>query len=121
MCVQNTAYGFSSIDLFIWYKDIFVILLSGFCICNDFHFISFHKSYQNSFELYGADFMLTDDFLPWMLEINASPAMGASTPVTEEMCASVIEDTMKVVLDRRHDKNCDTGKFQVLFKGVSVE
>ncbi|XP_030833360.1 tubulin monoglycylase TTLL3 isoform X3 [Strongylocentrotus purpuratus] len=75
---------------------------------------------KNSFELYGADFMLTDDFLPWMLEINASPAMGASTPVTEEMCASVIEDTMKVVLDRRHDKNCDTGKFQVLFKGPSV-
>ena len=65
--------------------------------------------------------MLTDDFMPWMLEINASPAMGATSPITEQLCADVIEDTMKVVLDRKHDKNCDTGRFEILYKGVSIE
>ena len=63
--------------------------------------------------------MLTEDFHPWLIEINSSPAMGATTEITEQLCHDVIEDTMKVVLDRRHDKNCDTGKFELAFKQVS--
>ena len=63
--------------------------------------------------------MLTEDFQPWLIEINSSPAMGATTEITEKMCYDVIEDTMKVVLDRKHDKNCDTGNFELAFKQVS--
>ncbi|KAG5877281.1 hypothetical protein JTB14_021416 [Gonioctena quinquepunctata] len=50
---------------------------------------------KNSFELYGADFIVTEDFKPWLLEINSNPALFASTPITAKMCPQVLEDVIK--------------------------
>ncbi|XP_053625443.1 tubulin glycylase 3A-like isoform X1 [Plodia interpunctella] len=73
---------------------------------------------QNSFELYGADFMLTEDFTPWLIEINSSPDMAATTSVTARLCPQCLEDVVKVILDRRHNPDADTGTFELAYRQV---
>ncbi|CAK1603439.1 unnamed protein product [Parnassius mnemosyne] len=73
---------------------------------------------QNSFELYGADFMLTEDFTPWLIEINSSPDLAPTTSVTARLCPQCLEDVIKVVLDRRHNLDADTGTFELAYKQI---
>ena len=39
--------------------------------------------------------MLTEDYHPWLIEINCSPAMSFSTKTTTKLCSNVMEDTLK--------------------------
>ena len=39
--------------------------------------------------------MLTEDLTPWLIEVNCSPSMAASTKVTAKLCSSVLADTVK--------------------------
>ncbi|XP_030761414.1 tubulin glycylase 3A-like [Sitophilus oryzae] len=71
---------------------------------------------KNCFELYGADFMLTESFQPWLLEINSNPALHASTPLMSRMCPDVLEDVIKVVVDNARNNRADTGNFELVYK-----
>lgn len=43
----------------------------------------------------GADFMLTEDYRPWLIEINSSPSMARNTRATALLVNRVLEDTVK--------------------------
>ena len=51
---------------------------------------------KNSIAVFGYDFMLDEDLKVWLIEINSSPAMDYSTPVTTPLVKKVMEDTVKV-------------------------
>ena len=74
----------------------------------------------NAFELYGADFLLSYDLKPWLIEINSSPALGNTTSVTTRMCSQLLEDVIRITVDRRKGRNViDTGNFELIYKQVS--
>jgi tubulin monoglycylase TTLL3/8 len=39
--------------------------------------------------------MISEDFYPWLIEINASPDLAPSTSVTARMCPQAVEDSIK--------------------------
>ncbi len=66
--------------------------------------------------------MVDENYNTWLIEVNSSPAMDYSTPITERLVKQVLPDTVKVVLDynnaKRADKpNVDTGLFTLIHKG----
>jgi hypothetical protein len=71
---------------------------------------------KNCFELYGADFMLSEDFIPWLIEINSCPCMAPTTSVTARMCWQCLYDCIKVVIDRRDNPKADTGMFELIYQ-----
>ncbi|CAG9317781.1 unnamed protein product [Blepharisma stoltei] len=74
---------------------------------------------QSSFEIFGYDLMIDENLQPWLIEINSSPAMDYSTPVTEVLVKEVLRDAVKVVIDHAADDSCDTGKFVLCYKARS--
>lgn len=78
---------------------------------------------KGCFELFGFDLMVDDDFNMWLIEVNSSPAMDYSTPVTTKLVKMVLEDVIKVVVDYPEAKKknkCDTGKFECIYKAKRI-
>ncbi|KAM7351031.1 tubulin tyrosine ligase-like 3A [Cochliomyia hominivorax] len=70
----------------------------------------------NTFELFGADFMICENLYPWLIEINSNPDLAPSTSVTARMCPQCLEDVIKVMIDRRNDPKADVGNFELIYR-----
>ena len=70
----------------------------------------------NSFELYGYDFMVDQDFRVWLIEVNSSPSLDTGTSTTKWLVKKVLHDLPKVLFDYPRAKSCDTGDFVCIYR-----
>jgi len=85
---------------------------------------------KNSWELYGFDYMMDDEWNPWLIEINSSPACDYSTKVTERYIKKALVEVLNVTLDIRAweklSKNSrsvkpDTGGWECIYTGPTMD
>lgn len=54
------------------------------------------SSYRgNTFQLFGADFLITDNFIPYLIEINSIPGLNPSTSVIANLVPMLLGDIVK--------------------------
>ncbi|XP_022116437.2 tubulin glycylase 3A-like isoform X2 [Pieris rapae] len=88
-------------------KSIVGIMLS----CQDSLSVS-----KNRFELYGCDFILDNEYKPWLIEINSCPDLNSTTQVTAKICPAVLTDIIKVVIDYANNPKSSTGDFECIYR-----
>ena len=60
---------------------------------------------EHSWELFGYDFMIDDNYSPWLIEINSSPSCEYSTSTTSKFVPGALKGVLKIVLDNIQNKN----------------
>lgn len=77
---------------------------------------------KGSFQQMGYDMMIDENLNPWLIEVNSSPAMDYSTPITRKLVKMVMQDIVKIVVDLRKKKNKtkNAGEFKLIYSGVEA-
>jgi len=58
--------------------------------------------------------MIDENLNPWLIEVNMSPAMDYSTPVTKKLVKMVLQDTAKVLNISKKQKQA--GLFSCIYQ-----
>jgi len=53
---------------------------------------------RHCFELYGFDIIIDNDMKPWLIEVNASPALTSTTSADRIMKQNIVMDTLDIVV-----------------------
>lgn len=56
---------------------------------------------RHCFECYGYDIIVDEDVRPWLIEVNASPSLSATTSSDRMMKHCIISDVLDIVVPER--------------------
>jgi len=74
---------------------------------------------KNSFEFFGFDFLIDEDFRVWLIEVNTNPYLGVPNDYIKILLPNMIDDLLNIVLDPVFKPESPdiktTNKFELLY------
>eukprot|EP01017_Pseudomicrothorax_dubius_P009264 TRINITY_DN13114_c0_g2_i1.p1 TRINITY_DN13114_c0_g2~~TRINITY_DN13114_c0_g2_i1.p1 ORF type:complete len:1000 (+),score=219.17 TRINITY_DN13114_c0_g2_i1:100-3099(+) len=84
---------------------------------------------EHTFEIFGLDFMIDENFKVWLIEINTNPCLELSSPLLGRIIPAMLEDAFRIAIDpifppplwsqsKKHllpDNVFDNNKFELIF------
>ena len=58
-----------------------------------------------TFELFGYDFILDEDFNTWLIEVNTNPCLEESSKMLKSYIPRMVEDMLKLTVDQIFPKH----------------
>ena len=62
---------------------------------------------KNCFEIFGYDFILDENYKPYLLEINTNPGLEISSPLISQLLPRMIDDAFKLTIDEEFSMSSD--------------
>jgi len=53
----------------------------------------------NCMEVFGLDFMIDDEFRPYLIEVNTNPCLELSSPLLARLIPNMLENALKIGMD----------------------
>jgi len=53
----------------------------------------------NTFEVFGLDFMIDDEFKVYLIEVNTNPCLELSSPLLARLIPNMLENAFKLTVD----------------------
>ena len=99
-----------------FYKDIYpkivrIVRITGGAAKGKINFLN--KKY--CFEIFGYDFILDENYQPYLLEINTNPGLEISSPLIDELLPRMVDDALKLTIDKEFTKSYKYANEESLF------
>ena len=57
------------------------------------------KRRLHTMEVFGLDFMIDDEFKPYLIEVNTNPSLDLSSPLLARLIPTMLENSLRISLD----------------------
>jgi hypothetical protein len=76
---------------------------------------------KNSFELFGFDFMIDEDFRVWLIEVNTNPYIGIHNQGMKHILPEMLQSLFKIVLDPVFETNLTQNEIENPSEGTHFD
>jgi hypothetical protein len=60
---------------------------------------------KKCFEIFGYDFLIDEDFNPFLIEINTNPGLEESSPLIKMLVHRMVDDALKLTIDEEYNRD----------------